>query len=202
MPASRWTAAASRRIAARGSESASADAIPRRHHAREKLRPSRCTMKGSLRSVTSAGVNSVAGSRLPSPGRKPSSQRREFRRRQHAPHQFRFDQRRRQEIGARGLPRSRRVAVAAEPRARPFDAQRFQRRLADGARVIERERRGRTRCSDARPRATDGAAWAGSRDSAGQTPGRAARASSPSAAIRHRSPRRSSVASSSSHAQP
>ena len=61
-PAARCRAAAARAIAMRGSCFGSAVAIERKHQARDRLRPSRCTSCASPRSATFAGVNSAAGS--------------------------------------------------------------------------------------------------------------------------------------------
>ena len=55
-------------------QSAKDAAIERQHQARLRFSPSRCAIFPSLRSLTVAGLNSVAGSRTASLGRKRSSQ--------------------------------------------------------------------------------------------------------------------------------
>src|SRR4051812_573612 len=52
-----------------GSVAGKAEAIERQHQARLRLRPSRCAILPSVRSLTVAGTNKVAGSRAASRGR-------------------------------------------------------------------------------------------------------------------------------------
>ena len=127
-------------------------AAPRRcraqHHARDRLRPSRCTICGSLRSPTGTGASSVAGARRETrqAALEPRGERGTGG--STAAHQQRLDQRRRQEVGARRLQAPRRVArrlrTSAQRRRRrsPRRARRRSHRARSRARSAAR-----TRCS-------------------------------------------------------
>ena len=136
--------------AARDRPPAARRAMPRRHHARDRLRPSRCTICGSLRSVTRGRHEPRVERRRAEAAAAPaSSQPSNASAGEHAGHQVRLDERRRQEIGAGRLPRDRQVAVGGEPRARRLDdhaprASARRRRARSRARAAAR-----TRCSRA-----------------------------------------------------
>ena len=85
----------------------------RQHQARLRFRPSRWAILPSLRSLTIAGVNKVAGSRLATRGRNCSNQLGKASGCDPR-HAQRFGQRGRQEFVAAGLP-GLAVAVVAEP---------------------------------------------------------------------------------------
>ena len=63
---SEMVSAASSAIDRRGSLAGHVEAIERQHHARLRFSPSRCAIFPSLRSLTAAGLNSVAGCRFAS----------------------------------------------------------------------------------------------------------------------------------------
>ena len=110
--ASRCSSAASMAIAR--SAAPSIGAIDRQHHARLRLSPSRWAILPSLRSLTIAGVNRVAGWRWLDSRKEVAEPLLEVGPRLGAHHAQRLDQRRRQEFVAARLPRLA-IAIAAEP---------------------------------------------------------------------------------------
>ena len=100
----------------------------RQHQARLRFSPSRWAILPSLRSLTKAGSNRVAGCATATPGRKCPNQAGNCCR-VGARHAQRFDQRGREEFVAARLPRLA-IAIGAEP---------VQRAVADplGQRLIE-----------------------------------------------------------------
>ena len=140
MPAARCVAAAADAMSRRGSATGSEAAMPRQCHARDRLRPSRWTICGSLRSLTATGANSASGSPRASARKEAAEPCREVVGVQNAAHQVRFSECGRQEIGARRFPCCGRVAIIEEPSARAIAARVGDRARADGDGVVERER--------------------------------------------------------------
>ena len=140
MPASRCAASARRSVLWRGSSPGSPAAMLRRHHARDRLRPSRWTICGSPRSLTSTGESRLSrGPTLGEPRQPPVEPLRELRPRKHTAHQIRLHEGRRQKLRARRLVRDRRLAIGAKPFDDPGDAKRLEVAPPRVTRVIERE---------------------------------------------------------------
>src|SRR2546422_11358536 len=103
-----------------------------RQRARDRLRPSRWTIFGSVRSDTIAGV-SLATGRNAFPGAK-------LVRGEDARHQRRLLQRGREEVLATGLPLERRLRVLREVGPRALGDERAELAVLDGLRVVQRQR--------------------------------------------------------------
>ena len=105
-----WSATVSATALSAGGSRA---AMLRQHHARLRFSPSRCAILPSLRSLTIAGANSVAGCRVGNARQELLEPDRE-QRGMGARHAQGLDQRRRQELVAARLP-CLAIAVGAEP---------------------------------------------------------------------------------------
>ena len=120
-------------------------AIPSSIHARLRFKPSRCASFGSLRSVMRATGSHAVEPSLGTCGRNAVSHCANSRGAEHAPHEVRFREARRQEILAGRLVRERAGLVPQIELLRLLAQQRFHRRVLRRLRPVpdeaERERR-------------------------------------------------------------